>query len=95
MKDGDVIRLQANINEALRTIENLPWMNGVLLENIVLTSGVDNTVNHGLGRSPNGFVVIDKQVTCDVWRSPTVNNLTDLSLLLRTSSTATVKLWVF
>jgi len=95
VKDSDLNRVQSNVDASLKTIETLPWMGGVIIDGVLLVSGVDNRVDHGLGRDPTGFIVLDKQATCDIWRSTTSNSLASLTLLLRSSANVTIKLWVF
>jgi hypothetical protein len=66
-------------------------VNGLLLQGIVVTSG-NNTINHMLGRSPQGWFVVDTTAASTIYRSKPFNPLT---LTLNASAPTTISLWVF
>jgi hypothetical protein len=67
-------------------------LNGVqVMSEINLKSGV-NVLNHGLGRNPQGWFLVDKTATGDVYRTAPFNNLT---LTLTASAAMTVSIGVF
>lgn len=57
----------------------------------VTINTTDTVVNHGLGITPNGWMLLDKQANSTVWRV----SWNDKQIVLRGSATVTVKLWVF
>jgi len=63
---------------------------GTLLKNIVVST-TPTLFLHGLSRLPVGFVLVDAQGDIRVWRG----TLTDQSITLQATSTATVSVWVF
>jgi hypothetical protein len=91
----DLQKVQDSVAAAFQTLGVNFVVNGELVKGITLQSGVDNKVEHKLGRVPNGFFIADKNANADVWQSTTVNNIKDRLLLLRSSATVTINLWVF
>lgn len=63
----------------------------LFLQNIHLLSGV-NTINHKLGRKPQGFYIVDIDAAATVYRSQPFN---DLTLILTSNAAANVALVVF
>jgi hypothetical protein len=93
--DFNTQRLQDNVSDAIRAIENAIIVNGVVVTGIAVVSGSDIQVNHGLNRNPVGFLMIDSNAQVTVWQSTTVNNFKNKMLLLRASATATINLYIF
>jgi hypothetical protein len=71
-----------------------PFLNGILLKNISLSSG-DNTINHKLGRNLQGWVLVRKRQSVDIYDKQDTNQMPDLTLVLNASATATIDLYVF
>ena len=90
-----ITQLQDNIDLALTEIQNTGFQNGVFVVVPLVAGGVDNIVNHGLGRSVQGWTVVDKNANADVWQSTATNNFKDKQILLRASAAVTVKLYIF
>ena len=88
-------KVQDSVVSAFQTLGMNYMINGELLKDITLQSGVDNQVQHKLSRVPNGFFIVDKNAAADVWQSTTANKIKDRILLLRSSATVTINLWVF
>jgi hypothetical protein len=88
-------KVQDSVAAAFQTLGINYMVNGELVKDITLASGVDNKVEHKLSRVPNGFFIVDKNATADVWQSTTSNKIKDKLLLLRSSATVTINLWVF
>lgn len=78
----------------LNPILGNPLVNGNILTGIVLKSGV-NTINHGLGRKLQGYVVILNSSASTFHDNQSTNQYPDLTLVLNASGTATVSLYVF
>ena len=95
IKDFQVSQLQQNVAEYVHQLRDNPRLSGLLVEDVVLTSGQTTTVNHGLGRKIRGFEVVYTNAQVDVWAID-ANQLTPLrTLVLSTSANATISLWVF
>lgn len=69
----------------------LPTSSPAILKNISLTTG-ENVINHKLGRTPQGWIIVDTNAAVNAFRSQPFNNLT---LTLNSSANATVTLMVF
>lgn len=95
-EDYTLQKVQDNVEESIRVLENGFFQNGIRKTNQALAgSSADNEVLHGLGRDYQGFVVVNKNANADVWLSPTVNNLKGLRILLRASAAVTCDIWIF
>lgn len=88
--DSVMNRFQDNVQSAVDPLLKLPISDGVLLEGIALVSGVDNDINHTLGRQPRLWFVADIQQDANVWR----DSWTSAILTLRTDANCTIALWV-
>ena len=75
----------------LNPIINNPLNNVLILPNVVLTTGT-NIINHHLGHVQQGWFLVDKQGTADIYRSAPFNSTT---LTLTSDSDVTVNLGVF
>lgn len=82
---------QTKWKSALDPITANPLIDGILLQNVLLTNGA-NTINHKLQRNPKGWILVDTTAAISLWRTLPFNNL---SLNLFCNGDATVSLWVF
>ena len=94
-KDDELRRVQDEVALGFQQVDRQPFMNGVILTGTVLASGTDTKVNHGLGRVPQGFVILAKNATADVWTSTTTNPRPELTIILKSSAAVTVTVWIF
>lgn len=65
-----------------------------IINNQVLKAGL-NTVNHGLGRKLQGWIIIGRNSTGTVYDSQSTNQMAQLTLLLNASAPITINLLVF
>ncbi len=66
-------------------------VNGLLLSNITITTGV-NVINHLLGRKQIGWYITDINAAAQIYRSQPLNNL---QLTLTSDADCVASLWVF
>jgi len=66
-----------------------------IVKGIMLSSGVDTIVNHGLGRAVTGWVVIDKNGVADIYQSTTTNTIPTASIILKANATVTASILFF
>ena len=64
------------------------------LVTVTLTAGAFTQVTHGLGRQPQGYIVVRRNANAVIWDQP---NSTDANafLYLQPAETVTATLWVF
>jgi hypothetical protein len=93
-KDVEVDRLYQNIAKFASQFTNRPILDGVVIKDITLISG-DTTVNHGLGRTIQGWIVIDKSAAGDIYAAPAKQTSTTKTLILTSSAPLTASLYVF
>jgi hypothetical protein len=91
-------RVWVSIQHAFNTLQRKsPITDGTLVQNVPLYPNTDIVVQHGLGRSINGWIVVRHKVNALLWESAAKNALPRSTLLLSHNATAqaTVDLWVF
>lgn len=84
--------IEQSVANTLDPIVAIPWMSGVLLEGVSLTSGA-NTIEHKLGREIRGWFVVRIQAATATYPVETASDSANLSLTI--GANATVSLWVF
>ena len=88
--DGDIAKLQDNVEYVLEPIIQSSIIDGVQLNNVEVLP-TDTRINHGLGRTPQGYIVVDRNANLNVW---TVS-LGKQTMVLRSASPVTVSLWIY
>lgn len=87
--------LNENLQSMLEPVLKKEILDGILLKNITLTTGVLNHVSHKLQRPVIGYFVVRADASSNVWDSEDDNLNRDVFLDLRCSANVTVSLWVF
>lgn len=93
--NSEITEVQRNVAEVLEPIIQANLLDGLLIEDVELTSGQDNVVPHLLNRVPQGWIIVRKNADSRVWENVSGNRLKNANLLLQCSSSVTVSLWVF
>jgi hypothetical protein len=92
----DVQRVENSLISTLQSIITNPLLNSPTLKKaVVLTTGVDNVVDHGLNRPVTGWIIVDKNASADIYQSTTINTMPTTSIILNTTSTVTVTILFF
>jgi hypothetical protein len=99
--DLKINKLQDNVNTYLDQLKS-PILTGALLTKTLGNDPVDivigttrTLVSHGLQRNYQGFIVVDKTGNANIWRDATYTDNADKYIPLISSTSVTVKLWVF
>lgn len=92
--DRLINQLQQNVKQALDPVTDNPLVLGIILKDIVLTSG-SNTINHKLGRTLQGWIIVRQQGPATFYDTQTSNLTPNLTLLLTSSANVTVNIYVF
>jgi len=92
--DEKLAAVQDSIEEILDNISSIEILNGRVVENVLLTSGIDNKVAHGLGRIPIGYVVIRQSADARIWNYG-FTGFDDRFITLQSSTNVYAYLWVF
>jgi hypothetical protein len=93
--DTTVNRIRETLARSLESISKIALLNGNLLEDVELTAGSENLVQHGLGRTVRGWWLCDLDTAAIVNRYDASDADLAVYLPLQTSATAIVSLWVF
>lgn len=92
----DIQRVENSLISTLQSIITNPLLNSPTLKKaVVLTTGVDNVVDHGLNRPVTGWIIVDINAAANVYRSATINTMPTTSIILNTTSTVTVSILFF
>lgn len=83
--------LQTQWKSQIEPVLSQPSNSASIVKNINLVAG-NNIINHMLGRTPIGWVIIDSNAVPQVYRSQPFN---DLTLTLNSAGTVTISLMVF
>lgn len=89
-KDEETNALQENVYQFLNQI-NPVITSGVLITSVNVGTS-PSKIEHKLGRTPQGFYVVDKNSNSNVWRSSISDNR---YLTLTASTPSTISIWVF
>lgn len=91
----DINDLQANIERTVKQFTDREHLLSTLIEDVLLISGQENWVEHGLGKEIRGWRVVDINFPCIVWRVGTSTASLTKYLPLGVSRNCTVSLEVF
>ncbi len=88
-------RLQDNIANSFNQFEKLPQLDSVIVKDVVLSSTIDNVVEHKLSRPVQGWQVVRQNANAVVYESSTTNTAPSSVILLRASASCTVSILFF
>ncbi len=88
--DSALSRLQDTLTEVFNWIRRREVLDGILLKNIDIATS-STAVNHGLGRAPEGYIVVRANAGATVHQISANSS----ALNLQASTSVTVDLWVF
>ena len=91
----ELYQTQENVEQVLKPILNSAIIDGVLVKAIDVGT-TDTIVNHKLGRSPLGWIVVKRNEDAVIYESATANNDRNRFLILQASSATTdTYFWIF
>lgn len=93
--DNNIRQLQDATDAVFKVIIDKAILDGNLLQDIPLDSAILNSVDHKLGRSPRGYIVVRSNANSNVWDSQDVNPMPTKTLNLNCDVNVTISLWVF
>jgi hypothetical protein len=93
-ENREVNQLQSNIISSLQSIVQNQLVNGRVIKEKKLTVG-SNTINHGLGQKLQGWFIVRKRSTSDIYDEQDSNKNPELTLILNSSAEVTVDIYVF
>lgn len=91
--DTTLNAIQNNIEVAFSQLDNAPFLEGQLLEDVSLAATADTKLRHSLGYQPKGYIIV-KATQPEV---PTYSSWDTQFITLNNSSASinTVNIWVF
>lgn len=93
-EDKNLMLLQATWKTQLDPVLANPLVQGQIIRSVPLQTG-SNTINHGLGRKLQGWVIIRQRASGTVYDTQDTNTMPALTLLLTASGAINVDLYVF
>jgi hypothetical protein len=88
--DPQAARLQENIKQFIGQLNKSIFIDGNLVENIIIGTG-DTKIEHKLGRVPKGFIVTDLAANTNIWRTGYDSRF----ITLRAGTQTSISIWVF
>lgn len=79
-------------SQELQPSLNCPIILGNAIIDVEFEAGKDKAINHGLNRTPQGWIVTDKNGNANIWRPVAWNAST---ITLRANVDVKASLWVF
>lgn len=89
----EIADLSDSVGDFADQVVRIPYLNGVILKDVSLTTGVDNLIGHTLNRAYQGWILTAKSANANVWQEE--SDLPDRLLNLRSSANVTISLLVF
>jgi hypothetical protein len=93
-KNIELSQAEDALKECLDTITDVEWLDGALLEDVDLSSGL-NLLPHTLQRKLRGYWVVRASADVRIWDDATTSDVPERLHRLQASAAATVSLWVF
>lgn len=93
--DNDLQKVQNNVEAAVNPIISKEIVDGVLLKRVQLSALEVVYVKHGLGRPPQGWIVVRKRADARIWDVQDANDKPKSTLALTCSHDILVDLWIF
>lgn len=93
-QDKDINQLQQNLSQALNPVIQNPVISGNILVQQKLISGF-NVINHGLGRKLQGWFLVRKRGSSDIYDTQDLNQSPAATLQLQSSAVVSVDIYVF
>lgn len=93
--DGLVVDLNKwrdRIRDVGTVLDEIPILNGALVEGISLTGSADNVISHKLGRVPRGWIVTRAQTAVPLLYETARS---DKAITLFAASSGTADIWFF
>lgn len=89
--DHKLNQIQNNMEQAITPVLDKAIIDGILLKDIAITTGSVDIVDHKLGRTPLGYIVVKRSANSVIWDSATNSR----SISLNCSANVTINLWIF
>jgi hypothetical protein len=91
--NADVKNFQDAVAQIFNQILKKQIIDGVILEDLTITSGTPLSIDHGLNTLIRGWIVIRKNASSNIYES--ASDTPTKTLILNASSNVTISLWVF
>jgi hypothetical protein len=90
----DLSLLQTNWSTQINPVLAQPMAQGLFVKNVTLNTG-SNVLNHRLGRRLQGWIITRIRALATIYDTQDTNQQPDLTLVLVSSATVQVDLYVF
>lgn len=91
--DKNLTDVQNAVGFVFQDIVSRRVLDGQIIKDVEINGSL--SVDHKLGRVPNGYIVIFKDANVDIWDAQDSNIIPASTLDLVSSGPATISLWVF
>lgn len=94
-ENKDINKIQENLKQYTKVIDNFIPIDGVLIKNIGLKAGVSNDISHKLQRKPLGWFIVRKRQDSRIWDLNDTNPQPTTSLSIACSHDCQIDIWIF
>ena len=94
LEDHALTQLQNNVAGFTGQLVSNPLLSGVLLTGISIINGV-TSISHGLGRPPQGYIVVRSTAAVSVWDVVVNQTTPNATLQLSANAAATISIYIF
>jgi hypothetical protein len=91
----EINRLQSNCDSAFKYLLSNLLNNAIILQDIALTTGSINKIEHKLGKKNTGYIIVSNNTNNNIWNNTVPTNIEHLYMYLSCSSNCTVSIIVF
>lgn len=92
--DTTLSLMQSGWASLLNPLLSNPVNNGLLLKKVLIKSG-SNSISHKLGRKLQGWIIVRKRSSADIYDTQDANTMPELTLALHSSADVDVDIYVF
>lgn len=93
-EDQSLSLMQTKWAAAINPVLVNPMTNGLILQSVPLVPG-DNVISHKLGRNLQGWMPVRLRAATTLFDKQDANTMPNLTLVLNSTNTSTVDLYVF
>lgn len=90
----EMMLMQTSWSSDLNPLLKNPALQGYILKDVSLVSG-DNIISHRLGRKIQGWMIVGINASVSIYDKQSTNVIPEFTLVLNSSGTATVNIYVF
>lgn len=95
-KDSDTREMDSNVSRVFQSLYPNPLLNNpTIVKGIVFTTNTDVQIAHRLGRTPVGYIIVNKNSNGSIYTSSTTNVAPTAYMILKSDANVTADILFF